>query len=46
MNNSRPKVIISVIIFNSEGNKMLIGKRFEEGAWGTITGKLDYGENF
>ncbi len=46
MNNSRPKIIVSVFIFNSDGSKILVGKRYEEGAWGTVSGKLDYGEGF
>ena len=43
---NRPKIIISVLIFNTEGNKILIGKKIDEGSWGTISGKLDYGEGF
>ena len=43
---SRPKILISVYILNSEGNKVLVGKKFDEGTWGTISGKLDYGEGF
>ena len=38
--------MISVFIFNAEGNKILIGKKYDEGSWGTISGKLDYGEGF
>lgn len=44
--NSRPKLMISVYIFNAEGNKLLIGKKYDEGTWSTINGKLDYGETF
>jgi 8-oxo-dGTP diphosphatase len=44
--NNRPKVMISVFIFNSEGNKILVGKRYDEGTWSILTGKLDYGEGF
>jgi len=43
---SRPKILISVYILNAEGNKVLVGKKFDEGTWGTISGKLDYGEGF
>ena len=43
---NRPKIMISVFIFNAEGNKILIGKKYDEGSWGTISGKLDYGEGF
>jgi len=42
----RPKLMISVLVFNSEGNKMLVGKLFEDGSWGILSGKLVYGENF
>lgn len=44
--NNKPKVMISVFIFNSDGNKILIGKRYDEGSWGVLTGKLEYGEAF
>ncbi len=43
---SRPKIMISVYILNAEGNKLLVGKKFDEGTWGTVSGKLDYGEGF
>ena len=43
---NRPKVMISVFIFNSEGNKILVGKKYDEGTWSTINGKLNYGEGF
>jgi ADP-ribose pyrophosphatase YjhB (NUDIX family) len=41
---NRPKVMISVFIFNSEGNKIFVGKKYDEGTWSTINGKLNYGE--
>jgi ADP-ribose pyrophosphatase YjhB (NUDIX family) len=44
--NSRPKAIVNVYIFNSEGDKILMGKRVEDGLWGVPNGKLVYGEDF
>lgn len=38
--------MISVFIFNSDGTKILIGKRYDEGTWSNLGGKLDYGEGF
>jgi 8-oxo-dGTP diphosphatase len=38
--------MISVYIFNADGTKLLIGKKYDEGTWSTINGKLDYGETF
>jgi ADP-ribose pyrophosphatase YjhB (NUDIX family) len=38
--------MISVLIFNSDGNKIIVGKRPEEGTWGIFSKKLEYGENF
>ena len=43
---NRPKIMINVFIFNTEGNKLLIGKRYDDGSFATISGKLDYGEGF
>jgi 8-oxo-dGTP diphosphatase len=43
---NRPKVVINVFMFNSEGNKILVGKRFDDGALGILCGKLEYGEDF
>jgi len=43
---SRPKIIISVFVFNSEGNKILLGKRFYEDTFSLISCKLSYGEDF
>ncbi len=43
---NRPKIMISVFIFNSDGSKILVGKKYDEGTWSTINGKLDYGEGF
>jgi ADP-ribose pyrophosphatase YjhB (NUDIX family) len=44
--NNRPKLMITVFIFNSEGNKILIGKRYDETYWSILNGKLEYGEDF
>jgi ADP-ribose pyrophosphatase YjhB (NUDIX family) len=43
---NRPKILINVFIFNSQGNKLLLGKRYDDGHFTTINGKLDYGEGF
>lgn len=43
---SRPKLMISVFVFNSEGNKLIIGKRFHEDYYSLISCKLSYGEEF
>jgi 8-oxo-dGTP diphosphatase len=43
---SRPKVHVNVFIFNSEGNKILIGKRYDDGSLSILVGKLEYGEDF
>ena len=43
---SRPKIMISVFVFNSEGNKLIVGKRFHEDNFSLISCKLSYGEEF
>jgi 8-oxo-dGTP diphosphatase len=43
---NRPKILINVFIFNSDGNKLLMAKRYDDGRYTTINGKLDYGEGF
>ena len=43
---NRPKVVITIYAFNSEGNKILMGKKFNENSWCPIEGKLEYGEEF
>lgn len=43
---NRPKVVINVFIFNSDGTKILVGKRFDDGTLGILAGKLEYGEDF
>jgi 8-oxo-dGTP diphosphatase len=43
---NRPKVVINVFIFNSDGNKILVGKRYDDGTLGILAGKLEYGEDF
>ena len=43
---NRPRVVISVFIFNSEGNKILVGKTYDDGSHSVLAGKLEYGEDF
>ena len=43
---NRPRVIVSVYAFNSEGTKILVGKKFDQNSWSVIDGKLEYGEEF
>lgn len=43
---NRPKIIVNIFIFNSEGTRVLMGKRHDDGHYDTIAGKLDYGETF
>jgi ADP-ribose pyrophosphatase YjhB (NUDIX family) len=38
--------MISVFIFNSDGTKIFIGKKYDESFWSILGSKLDYGENF
>ena len=44
--NSRPKAIVSVFVFNSDGTKILLGKKVDDGFWSSLTGRLIYGEEF
>lgn len=44
--NGRPKAIINVFVFNSEGDKLLVGKRVDDGLWSILSGRLGYGEDF
>ena len=43
---NRPKVFVSVYIFNNEGNKIILGKKFIEDSWSVIGAKLEFGEEF
>jgi ADP-ribose pyrophosphatase YjhB (NUDIX family) len=44
--NSRPRILIGVYVYNSEGDRLLIGKRCDEGTWSVLNKKLGYGETF
>jgi 8-oxo-dGTP diphosphatase len=43
---NRPRVMINVFIFNSEGNKLLVGKTYDDGTHSILGGKLEFGEDF
>ena len=43
---NRPKVYITVYIFNSEGNKIIVGKKFDMDTFSVIGSKLNFGEEF
>ena len=43
---NRPKVYISVYIFNNEGNKIIVGKKFDQDTFSVIGCKLNFGEEF
>jgi len=43
---NRPKVYISVYIFNNEGNKIIVGKKFDQDTFSVIGAKLEFGEEF
>jgi 8-oxo-dGTP diphosphatase len=43
---NRPRVFVSVYAFNSEGTKILVGKKFDQNSWSVIGAKLEYGEEF
>jgi len=43
---NRPQVGVGIFVINSEGNKILIGKRQNENKWGLPGGKLEYTETF
>lgn len=43
---NRPKVYISVYIFNNEGDKIIMGKKFDQNTYSVIGAKLEYGEEF
>lgn len=42
----KPQILINIFTFNSQGDKILIGKRFDGGLYNIISGKLNYGEGF
>ena len=43
---NRPRVMINVFIFNSEGDKLLVGKTYDDGTHSILAGKLEFGEDF
>jgi 8-oxo-dGTP diphosphatase len=43
---NRPRVGIGIFVFNTTGDKFLIGKRIKENLYGLPGGKLEHGENF
>ena len=43
---NRPKIFISVFIVNSEGDKLILGKKFYEDTFSLVSSKLNYGEEF
>ena len=43
---NRPKIIISVFVINSVGDKLILGNRFYEDTFSLISCRLSYGEEF
>ena len=43
---NRPKIMISVFVINSEGDKLIVGNRFYENTSSLVSSKLSYGEEF
>ena len=43
---NRPRVIVGIYAFNSEGSKVLVGKKFDQESWSLLEAKLEFGQEF